>query len=159
MRFNNPNGLTREEIVAFFNAEETQRGVLEFARSSSREAGLEISFEGVYRQGFLEDNNLVNLMPFVIAQSREAIVARNRGILEGMVFEFMKYAFISGKIDEKNISFVKQYEPNPFLKVNPNPIEYFGVATADGVYRGKWRFSSDRGDLARNGTFEIIPVS
>jgi len=154
-----PNNPSREELVAFFNSEEVQRGVLDFAHKSSREAGMEVSFEGVYKQGFLTNPRLMNLMPFVIAQTTESRDLNSEGFLEGVIFEFMKYALIrNGQIDTKRISFIKQYEPNPIVPVNPNPIFYEGSSDADGVYRGTWRFSSDVGDLARQGSFELIKI-
>ena len=156
-----PNNPSREELVQWFNSPDIQENVLAYARECSRERGLDITFEGVYRQGFLERPDLVNLDPFVIAQNSAERALNNQGILRGTIFEFMKSArILDGRISPVHISFAKQYEPSsiPGYRVNPNPIFYEGKANADQVYRGRWRFSSDVGDLARRGTFELIAI-
>lgn len=163
--FNNPDAMNREEWVAYFNSEKRQRLLLELARTIAKSTGLEITFEGVYRQGFLDEHSLESITPFVIAQLEFQKELLLRQSLVGSIFEIGKNARIrNGIIRQDYVKFEKLYlpldssSPLPGLRPNPNPIFYEGTADADGVYRGKWRFSSDVGDLAREGTFELISV-
>jgi hypothetical protein len=157
-----PNNPSREELIAFFNSEEIQATALEYAKTLAEELGLEVTFHGVYRQGFLEQPDLINFNPFVIGQNQEHKRLVSSGTLQGVVLELMKGAFIfDGIINSKQVRFTKRYVQRmcPFSRINENPIFYEGTKGAEEVYRGSWRFNSDVGDLARNGTFDLFQVN
>jgi len=154
-------GPSREELVAFFNSDGIQQDSLEYAREAASQSGRLVTFQGVFRQGFLDKPDLLMSTPFIIAQSPEAISVRQNGALEGVVIELMKQANIQeGIITPQRIAFKKLYDPRASLvRVNPNSISYKGFCKEDGIYRGKWKFYSPIGDLSQEGNFELMEVS
>jgi len=145
-----------EFYAGIFSSDNIREEMLANAKRLAKNNGLEVTFEGEYRQAISYDSDVEMPTQFVIAQTEEEKGKLKQGVLEGRVIEMdSAMAFIRGTINSIEVNFEKRYREHPFFCLNPNPISYSGASKDGKIYRGKWNFESDVGNMAREGKFEL----